>query len=212
MDDGQLVTWEHRIYVPKDPILQEKIIRLHHTSITTGHPGRFKTQELITRNYWWPRIQADVQSYVDGCETCQRTKTHHGKRHAPLNPNAIPSGPWETVTADMIGPLPASNGFDAILVIVDWFSKTGIAVPTQTELNSVGWAKEYIKHVFSKHGLSRKFISDQGSQFVLRFIKDVWTLLGIEGNPSMAYHPQTDGQTEHVNQELEQYLQIFVNY
>ena len=112
----------------------------------------------------------------------------------------------------MIGPLPVSNGFDAILVIVDWFSKTSIAILTQTELNSIGSAIEYIKHMFSKHGLSRKFISDQGSQFVLRFIKDVWTLLGIEGNPSMAYHPQTDGQTEHVNQELEQYLQIFVNY
>ena len=159
-DDGELITWEHRIYVPRSARLREKIIRLHHDGISVGHPGRYKTQELITRNYWWPRIQADVKSYVEGCETCQRTKVRHGKPTAPLQPNAIPNGPWETITVDMIGPLPESQGHDAILVIVDWFSKEIIAIPTQTELTSEGWAREYITHVYAKHGLSCKVISD----------------------------------------------------
>ena len=159
-DDGEIISWEHRLYVPCSAQLREKIIRLHHDSISAGHPGRYKTQELITRNYWWPRIQADVKNYVEGCETCQRTKIRHGKHTAPLQPNAIPEGPWETITVDMIGPLPESQGHDAILVIVDWFSKEIIAIPTQTELTSEGWAREYITHVYCKHGLSRKIISD----------------------------------------------------
>ena len=68
-DDG-LVTWKDRIYVPKDKSLREQIIRLHHDLPSAGHPGRYKTQELITRNYWWPRIQSDVQKYIDGCQVC----------------------------------------------------------------------------------------------------------------------------------------------
>ena len=211
-DEDDLVTWEHRLYVPRSKKLREKVIRIYHDSITAGHPGRYKTQELITRNYWWPRIQADVKSYVEGCETCQRTKIRHGKHTAPLQPNKIPNGPWETITVDMIGPLPESQGHDAILVIVDWFSKEVIALPIQTEMSSEGWAREYITHVFSKHGLSRKVISDRGPQFVSKFIRDVYKLLGIEGNPSTAFHPQTDGQTERINQELEQYLRVFVNH
>jgi hypothetical protein len=112
----------------------------------------------------------------------------------------------------MITQLPESQGHDAILVIVDWFSKEIIVIPSQTELTSEGWAREYIAHVFSKHGLSRKIISDRGPQFVSKFIRDIYRLLGIEGNPSTAFHPQTDGQTERMNQEIEQYLRIFVNH
>ena len=98
----------------------------------------------------------------------------------------------------MIAPLPESLGHDTILVVVDWFSKEIIAIPTQTELTSEGWAREYITHVYTKYGLSRKVISDRSPQFVSKFIRDTYQLLGIEANPSTAFHPQTDGQTERV--------------
>ena len=71
MHDDGLITWQDRIYVPKDSKLREDIICSHHNSTLAGHPGRYKTQELITRNYWWPGIQRDVRRYVDGCDTCQ---------------------------------------------------------------------------------------------------------------------------------------------
>ena len=54
------IKWQERLYVPRDKRLREDIIRAHHNSIATGHPGHYKTQELITRNYWWPYIQSDV--------------------------------------------------------------------------------------------------------------------------------------------------------
>ena len=72
-EDG-MVTWMDKIYVPKDKSLREKIIRLHHDLPSAGHSRRYKTQELVTRNYWWPRMQGDIQKYVTGCQVCQRTK------------------------------------------------------------------------------------------------------------------------------------------
>jgi transposase InsO family protein len=211
-DEKGMVTWEHRIYVPRNKRLWEDIIREHHDSITAGHPGQYKTPELITRNYWWPGIQADIRKYIDGCEACQRTKSHREKAHNLLHPNEIPNAPWEHISIDIIGELPESNGFNAILVIVDRFSKMIIVIPTNMELTALGTAKIYWDHVWSKHGLPRKVISDQGPQFMAQFMKDLHKLTGVVGNLSTAYHPQTDGQTERINQEVEQYLRLFVNH
>ncbi|OCB89288.1 hypothetical protein A7U60_g3544 [Sanghuangporus baumii] len=81
-----------------------------------------------------------------------------------------------------------------------------------TKLMVEGMARIYRDHVFRLHGLPRKIIHDRGVQFDAKMMKELYKLLHIEGNPSTAYHPQTDGQTERVNQELEQYLRLYVNY
>ena len=67
--DG-LILWEERIYVPKIETLREKIIRENHDSTLVGHPGIYKTMELITHDYWWPRIKSDIERYVKGCQIC----------------------------------------------------------------------------------------------------------------------------------------------
>ena len=159
-DSEGVVTWKQRIYVPRNKRLHEDIIREHHDSITGGHSERYKTQELITWNYWWPGIQGDIKKYIDGCEAYQRTKTHREKAHNPLHLNEIPNAPWEHISIDIIGELPESNGFNAILVIVDRFSKMIIVIPTNMELTAQGTARIYRDHVWSKHGLPRKVISD----------------------------------------------------
>jgi hypothetical protein len=117
--------------------------REHHDSIAAGHPGWYKTQELITHNYWWPYIQSDIRKYVNGCETCQRTKVHHQKPKSPLHPNEVPSRPWEHISVDLIGELPESQGYNMILVIVDHFSKMIIVIPTNMELTAMGMAQIY---------------------------------------------------------------------
>ena len=80
------------------------------------------------------------------------------------------------------------------------------------ELTAMGMAQIYRDQVWSKHGLPRKIISDRGPQFSAQFMKDLNKLVGITGNLSSTYHPQTDGQTERMNQEIEQYLRVFINY
>ncbi len=103
----------------------------------------------------------------------------------------------------MVTGLPKSNGHDAILVIVDQFSKEIIPVACSTKLTSEGWAKILCDEVYAKHGMPQVVISDRGTIFVSKFMKDLYNLLQIKGNFSTAYHPQTDGQTERVNQEVE---------
>ena len=66
-----LVTWKEQVYVLVNKTLQGSIIEIHHS---WGHPGIYKTTELITRNYWWPGLQKDVQKYIQGCRTCQTVK------------------------------------------------------------------------------------------------------------------------------------------
>ncbi len=97
-------------------------------------------------------------------------------------------------------------------MIVDRFSKEIIPIACTTELSSEGWAKILRDEVYAKHGMPQVVISDRGTVFVSKFMKDLYDLLQIKANASTAYHPQTDGQTERVNQEVEKYLRIFVNH
>lgn len=127
---------------------------------------------------------------------CQWNKANRQKRSAPLYPNEIPSTPWEIMSMDLIGPLPESQGHDAILVLVDHFSKTMHAVPTSITLTSEGVSQILRDHIFRLYGLPRKIISDRGTNFMSKFIEDLYQKLGIQANRSTAYHPQTDGQME----------------
>lgn len=210
-EDG-LIYRKGKLVIPNDRALRGRIIAAHHDSVSAGHPGRDKTQELVYRSYWWPSMRKDVRAYVTGCSICQRTKIDHRRRAAPLHPNPVPDQNWEYMTTDMITHLPDSHGHNAILVFVDMKSKDFVPIPCTDELTSEGWANLFINHVYAHHGLPQRVYSDRGSVFVSAFIRDLYRKLGIVGNPSTAYHPQTDGQTERVNQEIENYLRIFVNH
>ena len=168
-------------------------------------------QELITRNYWWPYIQSDIWRYVEGCQPCQQAKMRNAKFHAPLQPNSIPEQPWEHITVDFITRLPISQVYDAIMVVVDWFTKYVIAIPTTGEISSMRTAKLFHDHVWKQFGIPRKVISNWGPQFFAQFMKDLHQLVGTKTNRLAIYHPQTDGQTEQMNQEIKQYLHIFIN-
>ena len=211
-ESDRVVEWKGRVYVPLDSKLREDIIREHHDSCIAGHPGQYKTHELVTRDYWWPGVLRDIRRYVEGCESCQRTKPRRAPLAAPLHPHDVPTKPWEQVSIDLIGPLPESAGYNAVLVIVDRFSKMVKIQPSQLETTSSGVARMLRDHLFRHHGLPQKIISDRGSTFVSAFMRELFAQLGISGNPSTAYHPQTDGQTERINQEIEHYLRVFTNY
>ena len=153
-----------------------------------------------------------IAFYTKGCDRCNRTKTFPSKPVGKLVPNQIPKNVWEHITIDLITGLPESRGYNAILVIVDKFSKMVHILPTTDKLTSEGLARLYRDNIWKLHGLPTKIISDQGPQFVAKFMKELNKILGIQTSSSTAYHPQTDGQTERENQEVEQYLRLFVNY
>jgi len=138
-------------------------------------------------------------------------KTHRTLPAAPLHPHEAPSRPWEIITLDLLGPLPMSNSYNAILVIVDQLTKYVKFEATHIELTAEGFAKTLRDRVFRNHGLPRKIIHNRHPQFVNKYIKSLFDLLGIKQNASTTFHPATNGQTERMNQDIEEYLRIFVN-
>ena len=106
----------------------------------------------------------------------------------------------------MIRELLDSKGYNAVLVVVDRLSKRIHAIPTVTSLDSAGVAQLFLEHVWHHHRLLEEVISDCRPAFVSNFLRELAALLGVKLTPSTSYHPQTDGQTERVNQEIEAYL------
>ena len=110
---------------------------------------------------------------------------------------------------DFIVELPLSNGFDAIYVCVDRFTKMAHFCPTTIQVTAEETARLYLRHVFKHHGLPTDPVSDRGTQFTSRLMSALLNLCDVKSNKSTAFHPQSDGQPERVNQVLEQYLRIF---
>jgi len=107
--------------------------------------------------------------------------------------------------------LPESSGHDAVMTIVDSVSKRVHFIPMHTMVTAEGAARLFLHHVWKLHGLPKHVVSDRGPQFVASFTKELYRLLGIWLSSSTAWYPQTDGQTEHVNKKLDQFLRLFVN-
>ena len=212
LHDNGLILHNGFIYIPEDPKIKLQILQSRHDSLTSGHLGHEKTLELITRDFYWPRMRQFVKEYINTCDTCARNKSPRQKPHGTLHPLPIPPAPWSSVSMDFIVELPPSNGYNAIYVCVDRLTKMAHFSPTTTEITSEGTANLYLQHIFKHHGLPIDIISDRGPQFTSKFTAKLLELLDIKGNKSTAFHPQSDGQTERVNQVLEQYLRIFCDY
>ena len=212
--ENGLLLYRGKIYIPKskDDHLRRRLVQMHHDLPSAGHPGRWKTYELISRNYWWPGMTTFVKKYVMGCDICQRMKNRPQKPYGPLQPNEVPEGPWEIITVDLIVHLPESNGFNAICVVVDRFSKRAHFFAITDEFSAKDLAKLLYDRVWVQHGLPKQIISDRGSQFAAELFQEWCKLLGIVSTMTTAYHPQTDGQTERVNQTLEQFLRCYIDY
>src|ERR1700709_2206943 len=151
-----------------------------------------------------------VGAYTKTCDMCMRTKTQRRKPQGELVPLAIPEGRWDTISVDFITELPDSNGYDAIMNVVDSAGKRAHFLPTHTTVTALGAARLYLHNVWKLQGLPKTVVSDRGPQFVAPSMTELYRLLGIKLASSTSYRPQTDGQTERLNQELEQYLRIFI--
>lgn len=210
--DNGLVRYKGLVAVPADEEVKRMILELYHDSIPAGHPGREKTLALVARNYYWPRMSEYVHRYVDGCNLCQRSKPRRQRPFGPLQPLEIPDGPWQHISVDFIGPLPLSDGYDAIMVVVDKLGKRAHFLRTNTTATAEDTADLFMERVWCLHGTPKKVVSDRGPQFIARFMRRVYERMGIKSALSTAHHPQTDGQTERVNQDLETYLRMYVDF
>ena len=134
------------------------------------------------------------------------------KKAALLYPLPTPKTLWEEISIDIIGPLPRSEDKDAILVVVDRFSKMIRLMATTTSISSSKVARIYWDDIWKIHSIPKKIISDRGLQFASTFIGELCKALEIKRAMSTAYHLQTDGQTERINQEVKVLLRHYINY
>src|SRR5258706_7042693 len=144
-----------------------------------------------------------VKDYVASCTTCAWMKSPRHKPYGKLKQLLIPSRLWSSILMDFIEQLPDSEGFSAILVIVDHLTKQVIFIPSHNIVNAPQVAQLFLIHAFSKHGVPAHVTLDQGSEFVSHFFCSLGKLLRMRLHFTSGYHPQGDGQTEHTNQVLE---------
>ena len=159
MDQGILMFWG-RIYMPNDPELRWQIVQQHHDSKVAGHPGCWKTLELVSRNYWWPQMSCYIGAYTSTCDMCLQTKPSCQAPVGKLHPLLIPEERWSMVSVDFISELLNVHGYNAIIVVMDSVGKRAHFIPTTTTCSALGAANLYCRNVWKLHGLSDAFVSD----------------------------------------------------
>lgn len=214
--EGEAFLYDERQYVPN--VLQKELVKEIHEHPLHGHQGVGKTINRLRRSYDFPESRKTVQEVIDKCDICNKAKS---ARHAPygeLQPIPPPERAWQTVTMDFIVKLPKSKepmtgvAYDSILVIVDKLTKYAYYIPYMESSNTKDLAYMFFKTVIAQHGLPTKLISDRDKLFTSNFWKCLMETMKVKQSLSTAFHPQSDGQTEILNQILEQYLRSYVNY
>ena len=168
--------------------------------------------ELITRNYWWPGITKKVKQYMEECDQYQRMKNRVEILVGKLRHNKVPERSWQYILVDFITKLPVFKGYDLILVICDRFLKISHFVVITEKMIAKGLVRLFRDNMWKLHRFLESVILDRGLQFVIELIRELNKMLGIETKLSMAYHPQIYEWIERINQELEQYLRMYINH
>jgi hypothetical protein len=211
-EDNQGVVWfNNRIVVPKNEELRQQILDEAHLSRYSIHPGSTKMYHDLKQHYWWMKMKIEIARYVARCDTCKRVKAIHLKAAGPLQSLPIPTWKWEDISMDFIVGLPrTTKGFDSIWVIIEGLTKNANFLPVKVKYPDITYAELYIARILSLHGVPKTIVSDHGPQFVSKFWEELHKSLGTKLLHSSAYHPQTSGQTERVNQILEDMLRACV--
>ena len=201
----------------------EYLMWLHHNSLMAGHQEPKCTLELLTR---YPNskksleLEQKIDNYVKSCITCAWGKPMQQKPYQMLQPLLIPSRPWQDIAMGFVVKLLASRNsfkpnnpqYDLNWVVVDWFTKMAcfLLYKEDTRVNIL--AQRFLRDIFANHGLRCSIVSDRRSFFTAKFTRALYKALDIERNLFMAFHPQTNSQTEHTNQTLEQYLKMYCSH
>jgi hypothetical protein len=156
-------------------------------------------------------MKREIAKYVSESDTCQRVKASHLRASGTLQPLPIPSWKWEDISMDFIVGLPnTSQKHDSIWVIIDRLTKTAHFLPVHTTYSTKMYAEVYLDQIVYLLGVPKTIISDRGAQFISRFWEQLQYALGTKLIRSSAYHPETDGQTEQVNQIPEDMLRACI--
>ena len=197
-----------RLVIPVS--LQNDVLKEAHDSPVAGHLGFSKTLGRISSKYFWAKMSTDVKFWVQSCFTCQVHKAQPAPGRAPLNPIPV-TGPFDMMGVDIVGPLPMTQRKNRYLVVfMDYFSKWPEVFPVRSAEAEVV-AKLFVEEIISRHSCINTLLSDQGTNFTSRLMKEVCRLMSCKKVQTTTYRPQTDGLVERFNRTLIQCLTAYVD-
>lgn len=195
-----------QLVVPQS--LRDKVLTLGHAIPWAGHLGKIKTLERIANKFYWPGLYTEVQKFCASCPVCQLASNKKTRQY-PLQPMPIIDVPFSRIAMDILGPLERSHsGFKYILVVCDYATRYPEAFPLRRITAQA--VSQALLQLFSRMGIPKEIITDQGTAFLSQTLKQVYHLLGIKGIKTTPYHPQTDGLVERYNQTLKSMIRKFV--
>ena len=213
--NGLLLYKGERLVVPNQRSLVHELLRLHHDAEIAGHWGIQKTLELLQRKFKWEGMRQDVEEYVQTCPVCQGIAAPRHKPYGKLEPLPQPSRPWKEISIDLITQLPISlrrtEKFNAILTIVDRYTKMAVFLPVRHDIDAADLAELLHTEVELRFGPPSGIVSDRDSRITSKFWAEICYYSLVKRRMSTAFHAQTDGQTEILNRIVENYLRAFTN-
>lgn len=147
-----------------------------------------------------------VKKIVQQCPVCQLNKAHHLRYPGLLHRLPVPDFSWTHISMDFVEGLPMSDNKDLILVVVNRFTKYAHFVALKHLITVQSVAQAFTGNVFKLHGLPTVIVTDRDRIFTSHLWQKLFSKMGVKLHMSTSYHPQSDGQTERVNQCLEYYL------
>ncbi|KAJ3707739.1 hypothetical protein LUZ61_011444 [Rhynchospora tenuis] len=207
-----LLRYKGRLCVGQAGGWRTQLLHELHNSNLGGHSGILATYKRLKSLFYWPSMKQFVIDHIKSCEVCQITKPEHVPSPGLLQPLPIPSEAWHSIGMDFITGLPMSDGKEVLLVIVDRLTKYSHFIPLAHPYSAATVAQAFLDNVYKLHGLPMSIVSDRDPIFTSKFWQEIMGKLGIQLNMSTAYHPQSDGQVERVNQCVETYLRSMVYF
>lgn len=206
-----------KAFVPQEK--QRACITKLHSDRLGGHPGIRKTLERVRQHYAFPGMKKGVEEVVKECEICTKSKAARHKPYGLLEPLPTADRAWGSISMDFITKLPSSTTpdgtnvkYDSIWVVVDRLTKWAYFVPFRETTTAEQLAYLFERNIVSQHGLPDDITSDRDKLFTSKFWQGLMKRLDVKSKLSTAFHPQTDGQTERLNQVIEQYLRCYINF
>ena len=192
-------------------VLRTKLIQSVHDSAVYGHPGRDATASILGRDFYWPLQARQVRQFLRNCDHCGRNKVWREHKHGLLRPLPVPDRFFQEISMDFMTDLPNSEGNRYLWVIKDRLSKW-VVLEAMPSMKAEECGLKFMDCWARHHGMPTAITSDRGTNWTSTFWKELCRLMGVKRRLSSAYHPQTDGGPERLNQEVQAYLRNFINH
>lgn len=204
--EAGIMKYKGRIYVGETGEIRGQLIQAFHSSTFGGHSGIRATYQRIKKLFYWPGLKKGVENHIRNCPVCHVTKSEHVHIPGLLNPLEVPDMAWTHISMDFVEGLPKSKGKDVILVVEDRLTKYAHFIALSHPYTVEEVVQVFMDNIHKLHGMPIAIVTDRDRVFTSTFFQEVFKSQKVQLRFSTAYHPQTDGQTERVNQCLESYL------